>query len=83
MEKIAKNISTNWECFYIPTSAASLSSVMGNNINAWLRGSALYARKPARGTSHVFITKMAARPIPIKESCSTASEYMLSPRVFV
>ena len=56
---------------------------MDNDIKAWLRGSVLRAGTPSRSKSHMLIAKMAAKSIPIKQSCSIVSEYMLSPREFV
>ena len=47
---------------------ANALSVTDNNIKARLRCSALWAGKLACGTSHVLIPKMAAKPIPIKQS---------------
>ena len=58
-------------------------TLTGNDIKARLRSSALRTGKLARGTSHVLIAQMAAKPIPIEQSCLTVSEPMLSSRDFV
>ena len=57
-----------------------LSSVFitDSGIKTRLGASALRTRKPARGTRHVLIAKMAAKPIPIKQSCLNVSESMFS-----
>ena len=57
--------------------------LMDKDIKAWLCGSVLRVGKLARVTGHVLIVKMAVKPLPIKQSCSTVSEPMLSFRDFL